>query len=172
MPRVPGRIVRRRGQSDRGQPMSPIRLAFEVRPMTGRALLSVDHLAACNEARVVWVGLRRRIGRPSREQSHLEQDDGEQHPKQRSGDAPHLDRSERRYLTSAAAARTSTTISRSQSSPAPHTIPPMPSIIPSIIGMVPPQTLLFIQWRRRSANSSPDTSPAITRTNFPSGLIR
>ena len=41
--------------------------------MTGRALFAVDHLAACDELRVVRVGFRRLIGRVAQERPRHEQ---------------------------------------------------------------------------------------------------
>src|SRR6266436_5260848 len=124
------------GEASVGQPLAPIRLPFKVGPMTGRAPFGVDHLPASGQRRIIRVRLRRLIARDQvRERCSHKQNGGDNPGNQRSSDGPHLDRLDRRYLMSAAAARTRTTISRSQISPALYIIPPMPSIMRSMIDL-------------------------------------
>src|SRR5439155_10490721 len=46
MPGVPRRVMRRRRHSSVGYPFAPVRLAFELRPVTGGAMLLVNTFAA------------------------------------------------------------------------------------------------------------------------------
>src|SRR5262249_30613644 len=115
----------------------PIRLPLKVRSMAGRALLGIDDLTARNEARIIRVRFGR-LDACAEPHQHSDQDQDangaadDEPPRLRS----HRVRSDRRYLISAAAARTRTTMRRSHSSPAPHIIiPPMPSIMRSIIDL-------------------------------------
>src|SRR5947208_4376689 len=133
MPRVPGRVVWRGGHSAIREPVPPIRLAFEVRAMTRGALLRVDHLPVLNELWIIRLGLAWLIIREKRNRSDEKRECRHQPAEQRSTCAVHLDRSDRMYLTSATAARTRTITSRSHISPAPHIIPPIPSIMRSIM---------------------------------------
>src|SRR5215470_2108105 len=137
VPRMPGGVVRRRGQTAVGLTFSPIRLALQVGTVAGRAVLGIDGRAACHECGILRV---RRGGLGARAEPHQRPNynDGQEANASRGGDPPrpecHLVRSDLKYLTSAAAARTRTIKKRSHSRTAPHIIdPPTPSIIRSIM---------------------------------------
>src|SRR6516162_5523002 len=133
MPSVPGRVVRRRGHSAIRQAVPPVRLTFQVRPVTAGALFVVNDLAACDELRVIRLGgggIGARGAEPHRCTDREQENDAEDPPYLRG----HRVLSDRRYLMSAVAARTRTPMSRSHSSPAPHIMPPTSCIMRSIIG--------------------------------------
>ena len=95
--------------------------------VTERALFSVDHLAARYQRLIIRVRLL--SARHSRGPRVIPALSNSGPNKQPPASGRHCVRSDRRYLMSAAAARTRTIMRRSHRRPAAHMIPPIPSII-------------------------------------------
>src|SRR5690348_1739480 len=102
MPSVTGRVVRRCGHPTIREAMPPIRLTFQLRPVATGALCVVDDLTACDELGVIWIGCARfgRVAEPHRRR-HSDQNQETEPPR----GGRHRLPSDRKYLTSAAAAR-------------------------------------------------------------------